>query len=441
MDIPQVSNAKGFEENWAALAAVHAERHFTVLTDQSRPRPSAAPRDDEQFGTQRAHALFVAFRTFLPDFNVRQLDCNSPLAGYHKSTSWPCLVRRHGHLVTDPHIGALLRVNAAQPPAPGNLVFVSRLQWAMVEAARDREGANDAAWAQARWCVQPTKRFSVFALRCEDAEPPAAEVRRLAEAEMARGDAIAKEQAAAVVEQRNTRRGADAWVDPRAQALVAANLATLTRELASCGVAVLDHALDAASVHALRAEALELQLRNTPQLRDGVRDDKIAWLAAPDECAAEGLPALANAARLLFGFAHALQGVVADDLPLAPPRHVMLAAYRGGSASLGYVPHRDNVPTARLQEEGVGVENDRELTVVLYANERDWSGEIDGGCLRCYTGARETDDEGEDAAFRDVAPEAGRLVLFRSRKLLHRVMPVLAEGKVRVALSVWLLKA
>ena len=129
----------------------------------------------------------------------------------------------------------------------------------------------------------------------------------------------------------------------------------------------------------------------------------------------------------------------------------MAAAYEGSGASIGYVAHRDNIPTSRVfagaeEEEAKKIDNDRGLTALLYANEVDWSGAVDGGALRCFVGAApHVDDEvdeqtGEGVAFVDVEPLPGRLVLFRSRDLLHRVMPVKSPGRVRVALSAWLLE-
>ena len=65
--------------------------------------------------------------------------------------------------------------------------------------------------------------------------------------------------------------------------------------------------------------------------------------------------------------------------------------------------------------------------------------ESDGGCLRFYRTSLE-DETGEACSeedYTDVAPLAGRLVIFRSRTVLHEVRPSYAK---RTALSLWMLR-
>ena len=109
------------------------------------------------------------------------------------------------------------------------------------------------------------------------------------------------------------------------------------------------------------------------------------------------------------------------------------------------MPHRDNTPRAMLarnQQDGV-MGNDREVTAILYLNPPDWDAQRDGGCLRCYVGAAPDDEAGATAReMVDVSPEGGRLVMFRSRDLLHEVCSTHESGKhkaVRWALSIWIL--
>jgi hypothetical protein len=62
--------------------------------------------------------------------------------------------------------------------------------------------------------------------------------------------------------------------------------------------------------------------------------------------------------------------------------------------------------------------------------------ERDGGALRGYVGADPTDEAGDSAReVIDVCPRGGTLVLFRSRVLLHEVLPARRR---RWALSVWI---
>jgi predicted 2-oxoglutarate/Fe(II)-dependent dioxygenase YbiX len=114
-----------------------------------------------------------------------------------------------------------------------------------------------------------------------------------------------------------------------------------------------------------------------------------------------------------------LTGVAAALAPgLLVPPSAQLAIYEDGA---GYRAHRDNGP-----ERGAPGENYRELTAILYLDERPTSGR--GGALRCHL----------DRAV-DVDPKPGRLVLFRSRGVLHEVVPV--AGWTRVALTAWFLAA
>lgn len=113
---------------------------------------------------------------------------------------------------------------------------------------------------------------------------------------------------------------------------------------------------------------------------------------------------------------------------LLVPKLGQLAMYDGVGRSPevtpGYVCHLDNC--ADVDGEG---ENYRELTAILYLNQA--SPGCSGGALRCY----HSDNE---AGYEEVTPVAGKLVIFKSRELLHEVTPVL--GWRRLALSAWILK-
>ena len=73
-------------------------------------------------------------------------------------------------------------------------------------------------------------------------------------------------------------------------------------------------------------------------------------------------------------------------------------------------------------------DNSRQLTLILYANDGGdaWDTERDGGCLRL--------EELHGASAVDVAPVAGRLVLFESARIWHRVMP---SRRLRFAITLW----
>lgn len=111
---------------------------------------------------------------------------------------------------------------------------------------------------------------------------------------------------------------------------------------------------------------------------------------------------------------------------LVVPRNCMAASY--GPDGAHYIAHRDNQGNSRSDR--------RYFTVVLYLNDPDWDTDRDGGALRAYVGADSTDDEGHSARkIVDICPKGGLLVMFRSRVLLHEVLPAY---KRRWALSIWI---
>ena len=174
-------------------------------------------------------------------------------------------------------------------------------------------------------------------------------------------------------------------------------------------VGVVDGALDVASCAALRARLLRRPLEgHDPR----VRADRVDFLPLHRGDAALG-DEFERARTLLCGVAAALEPATA----LLVPPAAQLAVYDGG----GYAPHRDNGPVP-----GAPGENYRALTCILYLDERPRGGV--GGELRCHLGDRAV----------DIAPKPGRLCLFKSRQVLHEVVPV--SGWTRVALTTWLLR-
>ena len=109
------------------------------------------------------------------------------------------------------------------------------------------------------------------------------------------------------------------------------------------------------------------------------------------------------------------------------PDKLMLANYPGDGAR--YVAHLDNDPGDPRHSEGEpGLRaSDRAVTAILYLNP-DWE-ESHGGCLRVHlegTGAKTTVD---------VAPSAGRMVLFDCRRIVHEVLP---SHSSRWAMTAWI---
>lgn len=108
------------------------------------------------------------------------------------------------------------------------------------------------------------------------------------------------------------------------------------------------------------------------------------------------------------------------------PDKLMLANYPGDGAR--YVAHLDNDPEDPRHSEGEpGLRaRDRAVTAILYLNP-DWE-ESHGGCLRVRL-------EGTGAPTVDVAPSAGRMVLFDCRRIVHEVLPSRAS---RWAMTAWI---
>ena len=117
----------------------------------------------------------------------------------------------------------------------------------------------------------------------------------------------------------------------------------------------------------------------------------------------------------------------------------MATCYDGDGSH--FIVHRDNTcdATAAASWAGAGEAgrciNAREVTALLYPNV-GWEA-AHGGELRCHIGAAPDDETGDTAdTTRDVAPVACRLVVFKSRELLHEVLPSYHR---RLAISLWLL--
>ena len=161
-------------------------------------------------------------------------------------------------------------------------------------------------------------------------------------------------------------------------------------------------------------------------MQEHARQDVVGWLTRQQAADAGG--ATAAAMSLLEGVAHKLNCSL--NLGLVAPHQCMCACYDGGGAH--YVAHRDNTCVDANGE--IDCTNSREVTVILYTSE-NWR-EEHGGCLRVYQSAPDAPSVNcED--YTDIEPMAGRLVIFKSQKVLHEVRPSFAK---RIALSMWMLR-
>jgi hypothetical protein len=138
---------------------------------------------------------------------------------------------------------------------------------------------------------------------------------------------------------------------------------------------------------------------------------------------------------------------------LSPPDCCVACAGDGAR----YVPHRDNsaaaAAAAATQRPSSGRSssgnkaslhnNLREITCILYMNPTDWDAARDGGCLRLHLAAGPHGRTGcaldcagaSSGCHVDVMPSAGRMVLFKSRQVLHEVLPA---HRSRLAMTLWL---
>jgi SM-20-related protein len=141
----------------------------------------------------------------------------------------------------------------------------------------------------------------------------------------------------------------------------------------------------------------------------------------------------------------AAQRLASGVPPLAPPQSLQLALYDGDGSY--YARHVDNpgrdAPGASDGPPGLRT-GDRALTAILYFN-AGWL-PAHGGALRLWPPTSAADSAGaaaaapaeEEQAFVDVAPVAGRLLLFDASAVEHEVRPSHAA---RWALSAWMPRA
>jgi SM-20-related protein len=112
--------------------------------------------------------------------------------------------------------------------------------------------------------------------------------------------------------------------------------------------------------------------------------------------------------------------------PLTVPSSVMLACYDGEGAF--YKPHMDSATT-----------DPRRLTAIVYLVPPDWDAQPDkdGGQLvwwRVADGGDELRSPNTRPQKNTTEPKSGRLVLFKSRTIMHEVLPT---HRKRFALTLW----
>lgn len=210
-------------------------------------------------------------------------------------------------------------------------------------------------------------------------------------------------------------------------------------ELLEKGFTVIDNAIDMETVDQflVGAEGMDAngKLNTIPEQVMLGREDKIMvidvwnpeWGAIPDN-----FKGVAAACAMMKGLATAIERHCPQPQPwgqLSAPPFFQLAVYDGVGAK--YVRHLDNDPEDPSTQEGPpGLRIcDRAVTALLYFN-KDWK-EENGGYIRLY----HPEPGREEEVLDEIAPLAGRLVLFDSKKFFHEVLPCFRR---RWALSAWI---
>ena len=192
-------------------------------------------------------------------------------------------------------------------------------------------------------------------------------------------------------------------------------LATIIDDLSENGYAICDAFLSAEIIAALADKATKRYLngtmtaaktgQSTKTLNANNRGDSIFWLSEASEN---------TSVQAYFSKMHLLRNALNLHLFMnVQEMETHLAVYPIGSV---YEKHLDQF------SQGEGVQA-RQLSSILYLNQ-DWQAD-DGGALRLHLTERD---------FIDIAPTAGKLVLFLSRDFWHEVMVAKAD---RISLTGW----
>ena len=154
-----------------------------------------------------------------------------------------------------------------------------------------------------------------------------------------------------------------------------------------------------------------------------IRGDRMCWVT-PNLCKENNLQTLPILTQRLIKAC----GPLKKALGLASEYSVQLAEYAGNGE--GYWRHRDAFPLTISNavinktscEVGKGIQ--RQLTWIYYVNDPEV---VKGGDLRLY-------DPHSASVYADIAPVAGRLVVFNSTVVEHEVMPAFSP---RLAITFW----
>jgi len=207
------------------------------------------------------------------------------------------------------------------------------------------------------------------------------------------------------------------------------NLQQQLDQITNHGYCVMDNFLSPSVIDTLASEVLVLQdsallhAANTGRAQTTVntklRGDSIFWLNEADASPAQ---------RTYFDEMERLRSGLNQHLYLGlDVLESHLALYPIGA---GYQKHLD-----RFKANDNSQLPQRQISCILYLN-KDWL-EEDGGYLRLYLNADDaTDGIVATASSLDIAPIAGRLVMFLSDTFYHEVLPA---KRARMSLTGWFL--
>lgn len=111
--------------------------------------------------------------------------------------------------------------------------------------------------------------------------------------------------------------------------------------------------------------------------------------------------------------------------------------------NIGYHRHRDALPDGGDNNFADFQYFPRRITAIIYINDVHTKWQADhGGCLRIYLKARDPfrsrdseNDDDKEGEFVDIEPIAGRMVIFLSGAIDHKVLPILNHH--RLAITSW----
>ena len=150
----------------------------------------------------------------------------------------------------------------------------------------------------------------------------------------------------------------------------------------------------------LRQKAL-----NTTRSLGDIRGDSVMWVDMGNDEAT----CISQVAKQLNKLALSMYNLKGIEMTRVSKSKIMVSCYNGGGTA--YKRHIDSSTEGNLK-----------LTFIFYFNES--CTEKDGGCLRIH----------KDSGHVDIPPEFGTLVIFRSDKLVHEVLPTYSQ---RFALTIW----